>query len=177
MEAIGFPNSQPPRANETWPSSRCKRAQDRAPTPSCSPTRDRLLQKLTTEAERKRRPEVRRHRTWRLERRLQEQAFAEILKSPASYDRINSVLCIDGIHTGYVNGKTRTQENRPSRPTILRKLDQTHCRDAIAGKKRMIITHSEIFPGTLRQHHRNRRLPQRKNGVWKPSLHGKSGDP
>jgi hypothetical protein len=74
-------------------------------------------------------------------------AIREILKSPASYERINSVLCVDGIHTGYVNGKPGPKESAIDTENLENwtKLG----RDAIAGKKRMVVTHSEIFPGTF----------------------------
>ncbi len=74
-------------------------------------------------------------------------AIREILKSPAAYDRIARVLCIDGIHTGYVNGKPGPKESEieTDNLTIWTRIG----RDAIAGKKRVIITHSEIFPGTF----------------------------
>jgi hypothetical protein len=74
-------------------------------------------------------------------------ALREILKDAASYKRVSRVLCIDGIHTGYVNGTPGPKESQ---------IDTDHLqvwlqigRDAMAGKKRLIITHSEIFPGTF----------------------------
>lgn len=74
-------------------------------------------------------------------------AIREILKSPASYDRVSSVLCVDGIHTGYVNGKPGPKESAIETDNLANwtKLG----RDAIGGKKRMVVTHSEIFPGTF----------------------------
>jgi hypothetical protein len=71
----------------------------------------------------------------------------EILKDPASYKRVSRVLCIDGIHTGYVNGKPGPQESQIDTDNLQIWLQIG--RDAIAGKKRLIITHSEIFPGTF----------------------------
>jgi hypothetical protein len=70
-----------------------------------------------------------------------------ILNDPTSYSRITRVLCIDGVHTGYVNGKPGPLESQ-----ILTAGLQPWVkfgRDAIAGKKCLIITHSEIFPGTF----------------------------
>ncbi len=74
-------------------------------------------------------------------------AEGAILSDPDSYRRVSRVLCIDGVHTGYVNGKPGPLESQiqpePLQPWV------KFGRDAIAGKKRLIITHSEIFPGTF----------------------------
>lgn len=66
-------------------------------------------------------------------------AVREILKIPANYARVDGVLLIDGMHTGYVDG-------RPDPEGLATFLQ--FARDAAAGRKRMIVTHSEIFPGT-----------------------------
>ena len=73
-------------------------------------------------------------------------AIREILKTHA--DSIDGALFIDGIHTSYVpEGKVLHEGG---------KLDETkldpivaYARRAMAGQKRMIVTHSEIFPGTF----------------------------
>jgi hypothetical protein len=74
-------------------------------------------------------------------------AVREIVSSPAAYDRVRGFICIDGIHSGYPNGKPGPLESEieiaPLDPWL--KLG----RDAIAGRKRALITHSEIFPGTF----------------------------
>jgi hypothetical protein len=74
-------------------------------------------------------------------------AIRQILRDPASYARINAALLIDGIHTDYTDGKPGPLESRIGAENleIWLKLG----RDAIAGRKRVIITHSEIFPGTF----------------------------
>jgi len=74
-------------------------------------------------------------------------ALLEILKDPPSYKRVSRVLCIDGIHTGYVNGTPGPTESQIQTDNLQIWLQIG--RDAIAGKKRLIITHSEIFPGTF----------------------------
>lgn len=74
-------------------------------------------------------------------------ALREILKDPASYKRVSRVLCIDGIHTGYVTGKPGPQESQIETDNL--QIWVQIGRDAIAGSKRLIITHSEIFPGTF----------------------------
>lgn len=73
-------------------------------------------------------------------------AVREILKSPESYARVARILLIDGIHTGYVGDKPGPQESQLE-PENLQTFVQ-FARDALAGRKRMIVTHSEIFPGT-----------------------------
>jgi hypothetical protein len=74
-------------------------------------------------------------------------AIRSILDAPEYYGRVDRVLLIDGLHTGYSNGKPGPLESE---------LDAGHleiflrfARDAVAGRKTMIVTHSEIFPGTF----------------------------
>jgi hypothetical protein len=74
-------------------------------------------------------------------------AIRQILKAPAAYARIDAALMIDGIHTDYADGKPGPLESKIGTENL-----QTWtqlARDAIAGRKRAIITHSEIFPGTF----------------------------
>lgn len=74
-------------------------------------------------------------------------AIRQILLDPASYDRVHRVLCIDGVHTGYTHdtpGPLESDIDASNLETWLR-----FGRDAMAGKKRLLITHSEIFPGTF----------------------------
>jgi hypothetical protein len=74
-------------------------------------------------------------------------AVREILRHSELYAQVRAVLLIDGLHTGYVGGKPGPLESQlePENLDIFVKF----ARDAVAGKKRMIITHSEIFPGTF----------------------------
>lgn len=74
-------------------------------------------------------------------------AIREILKVPEYYDRVQKVLLIDGLHTSYVGGKPGPLESdlEPDHLEIFLKFAQ----DAVAGRKTMVITHSEIFPGTF----------------------------
>jgi hypothetical protein len=74
-------------------------------------------------------------------------ALRQILSDPASYDRVGGVLCIDGVHTGYVNNKPGPEESQIETDNLQAWLRLG--RDAMAGKKRFILTHSEIFPGTF----------------------------
>jgi hypothetical protein len=74
-------------------------------------------------------------------------ALRKILNDQPSYDRISRVLCIDGVHTGYVNGKPGPEESEIETDNL--QIWLRLGRDAIAGKKRLIVTHTEIFPGTF----------------------------
>ncbi|MFZ0339372.1 MAG: hypothetical protein WAL45_15155 [Terracidiphilus sp.] len=74
-------------------------------------------------------------------------AIRQILLDPASYDRVNRVLCVDGVHTGYTNGAPGPLESDIDASNLQTWLH--FGRDAMAGNKRLIITHSEIFPGTF----------------------------
>ena len=73
-------------------------------------------------------------------------ALRQILKSPESYARVNSVVCIDGVHTDYVDGKPGPLESSLADDNLKVWLQLGH--DAMAGRKRFLLIHSEIFPGT-----------------------------
>ena len=74
-------------------------------------------------------------------------AIREIMSTPEYYDQVANTILIDGIHTSYVNGKPGPLESEidPAPLQIYVKL----ARDAMAGKRRVLITHTEIFPGTF----------------------------
>lgn len=74
-------------------------------------------------------------------------ALRQILLDPASYDSVDQVLCIDGVHTGYTHGTPGPQESDIDTSNLQVWLH--FGRDAMAGRKRLMITHSEIFPGTF----------------------------
>ena len=74
-------------------------------------------------------------------------AIRQILKSPDSYARVEAALMVDGIHSDYVDGKPGPLESRIGGENL--EIWQQLARDAIAGRKRAIVTHSEIFPGTF----------------------------
>jgi hypothetical protein len=74
-------------------------------------------------------------------------AIREILKTPEAYQRVDSVLLIDGMHTGYVDGKPGPLESRVDQDNLQVWLQLG--RDAIHSRKRAMVTHSEIFPGTF----------------------------
>ncbi len=76
-------------------------------------------------------------------------AVSEILKVPEHYARVDRVLLIDGLHAGYVGGKPGTGKSQESElETDNLEIFLKFARDAVAGRKRMMVTHSEIFPGT-----------------------------
>jgi hypothetical protein len=74
-------------------------------------------------------------------------AIREILKVPEYYRRVQNVLIIDGLHTGYVNGKPGPLESELETEPL--EVFVRFAKDAVAGKKQLILTHSEIFPGTF----------------------------
>ena len=74
-------------------------------------------------------------------------SIRQILKSPESYARVEGALMIDGIHTDYVDGKPGPLESKIGAGNL--EIWQQLARDAMAGRKRAIVTHSEIFPGTF----------------------------
>ena len=73
-------------------------------------------------------------------------AIREVLRVPRNYQRVQFVLLIDGLHAGYVGGKPGPMQSK----LVTEHLDVfvDFARDAVGGKKQMIVTHSEIFPGT-----------------------------
>ena len=78
-------------------------------------------------------------------------AIRQILKTPESYARVDAALLIDGMHTDYLDGKPGTQESSQESKLGTENLQiwLQLARDAMAGRKLAIVTHSEIFPGTF----------------------------
>jgi hypothetical protein len=74
-------------------------------------------------------------------------AIREILLRPEYYNRIQGVLLLDGLHAAYVNGNPGPLESQLVTDGL--EVFVTFARDALAGKKRMVVTHTEIFPGTF----------------------------
>jgi uncharacterized protein YbbC (DUF1343 family) len=73
-------------------------------------------------------------------------AVRQIMSTPEYCGRIANVILIDGILTGYIGGKPGPLESQIGTEQL--QIFVKMARDAITGKKRVIITHSEIFPGT-----------------------------
>jgi hypothetical protein len=74
-------------------------------------------------------------------------AVRQILKTRASYDRTDGILLIDGMHTDYPDAHPGPLESKLATENLDVWLQ--FGRDALAGRKRMIVTHTEIFPGTF----------------------------
>ncbi len=74
-------------------------------------------------------------------------AIRQMLKAPETYARVDAALMIDGIHTDYVDGKPGPLESKIGMGNL--EIWEKLARDAMAGRKRAVITHSEIFPGTF----------------------------
>lgn len=74
-------------------------------------------------------------------------AIRAILSTPEHYERVRFILLIDGLHCGYVNGKPGPLESELVTDDLA--IFVKFAKDAVAGKKQMIVTHSEIFPGTF----------------------------
>ena len=77
-------------------------------------------------------------------------AVREILKVSEHYARVEKVLLIDGLHASYVRGKPGTGKGLESElETEGLEIFLKFARDAVASRKQMVVTHSEIFPGTF----------------------------
>jgi hypothetical protein len=74
-------------------------------------------------------------------------AVREILNVPENFARIERVLLLDGLHTGYVNGTPGPQESEleTDKLAVFLRFAQA----AVAERKHLLITHTEIFPGTF----------------------------
>ena len=71
-------------------------------------------------------------------------AVREILKNSANWDRIDAIVLMDSMHTGYTTGsQPGPLETEPLQVWI------DFAKAAVAGKKSFVVTHSEIFPGTF----------------------------
>jgi len=73
-------------------------------------------------------------------------AVREILRQPASYARIDRYMAIDSIHAGYESSKPGPKESEIIAENL--NVFLQFAREAVAGKKSMLLTHSEVFPGT-----------------------------
>jgi hypothetical protein len=74
-------------------------------------------------------------------------AIRAVLKEPVHYKRVEFVLLLDGLHAGYVNGKPGPKESELVADDLSAFV--AFAKDAVAGKKQFILTHTEIFPGTF----------------------------
>lgn len=75
-------------------------------------------------------------------------AIRAVLRDSADFARVAAVLLLDGMHTSYVPEQTVLSEGGTLDEANLVGFAEL-ARAAVDGKKRVIITHSEIFPGTF----------------------------
>lgn len=73
-------------------------------------------------------------------------ALRELLKQPAAMERIQRIIAIDGIHTDYAGGVPGPLDSQLDASKLEGWLRVA--REAVAGRRRLLITHTEIFPGT-----------------------------
>ena len=75
-------------------------------------------------------------------------AVRAILRDSTRADMIDGVLLLDGLHTGYIPDRRVVSEGGQIDTTNFAAFLR-YARWAMAGHKRFLITHSEIFPGTF----------------------------
>jgi hypothetical protein len=70
-----------------------------------------------------------------------------ILQQPENFGRVQSVILLDAMHAGYADDKPAGT----ARQLIDRDLEvfAEFAREAAAGRKQMVVTHSEVFPATF----------------------------
>jgi hypothetical protein len=74
-------------------------------------------------------------------------AVREILRSPDAADRVAFVVLLDALHAGYVGGKPGPRESQLVEADL--EPFVRYARAAAEGKCRMVVTHTEVFPGTF----------------------------
>jgi hypothetical protein len=74
-------------------------------------------------------------------------AVRAILKVPEHYERVQYILLLDGLHAGYLSGKPGPKESSLIADDLA--IFVQLGKDADAGKKQFLLTHTEIFPGTF----------------------------
>lgn len=75
-------------------------------------------------------------------------AIRAILLTPRLFARIDAILLLDGMHTSYMPEGRVLADSGVLDTTNLSAL-AAFARAAARGEKRMLVTHSEIFPGTF----------------------------
>ena len=74
-------------------------------------------------------------------------AIRAILRHEENFRRVNNVLLLDGIHASYVPEGKRLADGGVIKADDLDSYVKL-AREAVAGKKKFMISHSEIFPAT-----------------------------
>ncbi len=75
-------------------------------------------------------------------------AIRAILRDSAHFARVNAVMLLDGMHTSYVPEGMVMEKGGTLDESKLKELER-FARAATKGEKRMLIAHSDIFPGTF----------------------------
>ena len=75
-------------------------------------------------------------------------AVRSILRDTRHFARVDAVLLLDGMHTSYEPDRTPLAAGGTLDTTNLVAF-AAFAREAVAGRKRFVVTHSEIFPGTF----------------------------
>lgn len=75
-------------------------------------------------------------------------AVRSILQHPGQYDRVDAVALADSLHASYTGDSTQPRSTDLPVDDLLLRPFMRFAADAAAGRKRMLITHSEVFPGT-----------------------------
>ncbi|MBM3906514.1 MAG: hypothetical protein FJ363_00405 [Gemmatimonadetes bacterium] len=75
-------------------------------------------------------------------------AIREIVRRPHHLPRVDGALLLDGLHAGYVPERTPLADGGSIDTTGLAPFS-SFARLAVEGRKRFVVTHSEIFPGTF----------------------------
>ncbi|HEX6557923.1 MAG TPA: hypothetical protein VF021_00630 [Longimicrobiales bacterium] len=75
-------------------------------------------------------------------------AVRAVLRDSAHAELVNGALLLDGLHTGYIPDRKVVAEGGQIDTTNFAPFLR-YARWAMSGRKRFLITHSEIFPGTF----------------------------
>ncbi len=77
-------------------------------------------------------------------------AIRAIMRQPEHYARVSTVLLADSLHADYDGAPASDQPRTADPPVHTADIDVfLHlAQDAAAGRKRFLVTHSEVFPGT-----------------------------
>lgn len=75
-------------------------------------------------------------------------AIRAILRDSAHFANVGAVLLLDGMHTSYVpEGQVLDKGGTVDESNLV--IWEKFAREAVQGRKRFLVTHSEIFPGTF----------------------------
>jgi len=74
-------------------------------------------------------------------------AIRQILKQEENLEDVDAIVLLDGLHTGYRAGKPGPLESDLEREPLAPFLQFSKL--AVEGQKAMLVSHSEVFPGTF----------------------------